>query len=199
MAPPVAESSCPTAEVGWSDQVINFFATDGMVPVAILLSATVALAVGVFGWWQNRRLNREQAALSLLLNQQHEHRRDALAVWLLIQRGADFGELVKSKPLGADGQEWQSCQEWNLPLEQRQFMVVNRLLKYYEAIATAIRRNIIDKGTVRRFMGPNIVYYVENLYPFIVGSRGDKAIGNDDVWKDIETLAKKWGAKVPKK
>ena len=47
-------------------------------------------------------------------------------------------------------------------------------------------------------MGPNIVYYVEKLYPFIIGSRTDGEIGDSMVWEDVETLARKWGANLPK-
>ena len=78
-------------------------------------------------------------------------------------------------------------------------MTVNKLLKYYEAIATAIKRKIIDKGTIERFMGSNIVYYVEKLYPFIIETRSDGEIGGSKVWEDVEALAKKWGARLPDK
>ena len=164
-------------------------------PLAIGLSALVVLAVAIWSWQQNRKLSREQAAVSLILKWDAAHRDDLRALWLLLQKGIPAEQLADHTPVGRDRQGWKAAISIdNLPAEQQQYVIAVRCLNYFEAIAIAIQRGAIDEKTVREFLGPNLVYYVEKLYPFITALRVQKEVGDEDTYRFLVRLARRWGA-----
>lgn len=84
----------------------------------------------------------------------------------------------------------------NLPVAQRQWMLVKSCLNYFEALAIAINKGAIDADTVKEFSGPHLVWCVEKVFPFIIKVRQITGVGEDSTWKPIENLAVQWGAKL---
>jgi len=166
-----------------------------LTPLAIAVSATVALLAAIGGWFQNRKLAREQAAIRLIFETEEEHHDEFLAVWALLQEKPDLGALAKQLPSRIEGKSWSDhCDRNNLPIEQQQWMRVTAVLNYYDSIAVAIERKAIDEKTMKDLLGPKFVRYVEELYPFIVSVRTHPIAGHPEVWVPLERLAKKWGA-----
>lgn len=169
-----------------------------LTPIAILGSALMALAVAVVGWFQNRKLAREQAAITLIFDQEPPYREHFRALWVLIQKGVDLEELATHVPSGSPENTWDQDREAdNLPEKQRQWITVNLCLNYYETIAVAIDQGAIDETTVFEFLGPRMVYFAVELHPFIKAVRENPNIGDPTSWISLERLAKEWGAEFP--
>lgn len=167
-------------------------------PIAIVFSATAAIVVAAIGWYVNRKLARESAALSLILERQRETRTEARAVALLLFQKVNVAELVEHLPVGKDGATWEAAlPETSLPTEQKQHLHISRLLSFYEAVAVAITEKIVDERTIKRFLINRFCWHIENLYPFILAARGNENIGGEDTWIELEELARRWGATLP--
>lgn len=175
-----------------------------LTPFAIVFSAVVALLLAWVGWWVNRNLTREQAAVALILEREAFFRDDFFSLSILINKHADdssFFEMLADKvPTGLKDRTWnENRRVWNLPVEQKQWLTVFTCLNYYEAIAVSIEQKAIDKKTVEKFMRGKFVNYFQILYPFILAIRNKQGIGTKSTWKSLERRAKKWGAKTPLK
>ena len=168
------------------------------VPQAILFSALVAISVGVIGWRVSRRVARENAAFSLIVERERDYRADSRGVSLLILRKVNVGEIAKHADVGKDGADWETALlEEKLPTKQKQNLFIGRLLNFYEAMAVAIFEKIVDEKTVKRFLVDRFRWHIEELYPFISASRGTEEIGDEEVWIELENLARRWGAELP--
>ncbi len=172
--------------------------TGYLSPIAILISASAAIFVAVVGWYVNRKLARESAALSLILQRTREVRTDNRAVTLLLLKNVNIAELADHSPVGASRSTWKTAlPEDNLPTKQRQHLYILHLLSFYEAIAIAISKKIIDEATIKRFLNQRLCWQVEELYPFISAARGKKEVGEEETWIELEKLARRWGANLP--
>lgn len=169
-----------------------------LVPAAIVLSALAAIAVASVGWRVNRKLARESAAFSLIVEKERENRLEYRAVTLLLLKNVDVGELAEHVPIGEAGATWEAAlPEDCLSTKQKQNLHISRLLTFYEAVAIAIAEKIVDEEVVKRFLIQRLCWHVEDLYSFISSSRGKDEIGDEDTWLEVENLARRWGAKLP--
>lgn len=167
-------------------------------PIAIVLSASAAITVAAVGWYVNRKLARESAALSLIIERERETRAEGRAVTLLLFQKVDVAKLVDHVPVGKTGATWeQALPETCLTLEQKQHLYISRLLSFYEAVAVAINGKIVAEHIIKRFLIGRFCWHIENLYPFISASRNNEDIGGEDTWIELEWLARRWGAKLP--
>lgn len=171
-----------------------------LTPIAIVISAAVALIIGMGGWWIlwwiNRKLAKKEAALLLLLDREPLYKDDFFALWMMFRKDVDFGALAGCLPVGLNHRAWDDDRKrWNLPLEQRQWLNICSCFNYYEIIAIAIEEDAIDEQIVEGFLRPRFVEYVTELYPFIVATRTTSA-GESTTWIAVENLARKWGAEL---
>lgn len=169
-----------------------------LVPAAIVFSALAAIFVANVGWWVNRKLARESAAFSLIVEKERENRPEYRAVTLLLLKNVDVSELAGHAPIGEAGATWEAAlPEDCLSTKQKQNLHISRLLTFYEAVAIAIAEKIVDEEVVKRFLIQRLCWHIEDLYPFISSSRGKDAVGDEDTWLEVEELARRWGARLP--
>ncbi len=166
--------------------------------MAIVFSAFAAIAVAIVGWYVNRVLARESAAISLIVERERENRAEFRAVSLLLIKDENVGALAEHVAIGGTGSDWEvAFPEDDLPTKQKQNLYISRLLTFYEAVAIAIAEKIVDEEIVKRFLIHRLRWHVEKLYPFIISSRGKEEVGDEKLWIEIEELARRWGAQLP--
>lgn len=202
----MAESSVDTAHCGLFVEPARWFGVDGglclneLTPITILVSAGIALVIGIGGWWCmwwiNRRLAKKEAALLLLSSREPEYREDFFSLWIMIRKDTNFETLVEHEPVGRPDKDWAFDRHmWNLPIEQKQWLTVSRCLNFYEIIAIAIEEHAVDEKIMGEFLRPRLKDHIEMLYPFIKAIR-NKASGDPTTWTKVERLARKWGADI---
>ena len=202
----LAPSSVDPSHCGLFPDAARLFGVEGgvclqeLTPVAIVLSAAVALGIGLLGWWVtwriNRKLAKKDAALLLLLDREPLYRDDFFALWIIFQKDTDFKALATHLPVGVAHQVWNHDRDRsNLPTNQRKWLTVSNCLNYYEVIAISIKAHAIDETIVKNFLRPRLVDYIESLYPFIISVRKSRA-GDLTTWLAVENLAKSWGANL---
>ena len=113
-------------------------------------------------------------------------------------KNVDVGELAEHVATGEAGATWEvAFPEDDLSVEQKQNLYVTRLLTFYEAVAIAIAEKIVDEEIIKRFLIHRFCWHVEELYPFIIASRGKEEVGDEELWIELEELARRWGARLP--
>ena len=110
----------------------------------------------------------------------------------------DVDALAEHVAIGGTGSDWETAfPEDDLSTKQKQNLYISRLLTFYEAMAIAISEKIVDEGIVKRFLIHRLCWHVEKLYPFISSSRGKEEGGDEELWTELEELARRWGARLP--
>ena len=163
----------------------------------ILITIGAGFTAAAIGWMQVRSVARARAAFDLIIDKETAQVELLRAVWLLVEGGLDVEAVAGYVPTGftptpSAPTDWrESLRTKNLPIPQQQFFLINECLNWYEAVAIAINKHIVDEDTVKRILAPRYVGFAEKLSPYINRRREDE--GDPGLWVEFTDLAVKWG------
>lgn len=163
----------------------------------IFITAAVGFTAAAIGWQRIRSVARARAAFDLIVDKETAQVELLRAVWLLVKGGLDVEDVAGHVPTGiapspSQPTDWrESLHTKNLPIPQQQFFLINECLNWYETVAIAIYKHIVDEKTVKRFLAPRYIGFADMLSPFIDRRRKDE--DDPGLWIEFTNLARRWG------